>query len=165
MKSKEEPPGKEAPGPPPPAAIDLCQQTQIEEDCYMPEQIAGVKPRQEVEAETPESDDDDNQDNDGVKTETIQTETAPMHQVKDAADNNSKKARPLAWSIGLSFWPLRCGPWVRSPQRTKSLPEREATRTPEEARPSWLRRLGHPDTKGLKDVESSEDCIGGMVPQ
>ncbi|KAE8882779.1 hypothetical protein PF005_g21905 [Phytophthora fragariae] len=37
----------------------------------MPEQIAGVKPRQEVEAETPESDDDDNQDNDGVKTETI----------------------------------------------------------------------------------------------
>ncbi|KAE9041410.1 hypothetical protein PR002_g4463 [Phytophthora rubi] len=94
MKPKEEPPGKEAPGPPPPAVIDLCQQTQSEEDCYMPEQIAGVKPRQEVEAETPESDDDDNQDNDGVKTETIQTETAPMHQVKDAADNNSKKARP-----------------------------------------------------------------------
>ncbi|KAE8900631.1 hypothetical protein PF003_g15373 [Phytophthora fragariae] len=67
MQQKEEPPGGEVPGPPPPEVINLCQLSQGDEDSYMPEQIAGVKRIPEAEAESPDSDGDDSPDLDSIK--------------------------------------------------------------------------------------------------
>ncbi|KAE9060513.1 hypothetical protein PF007_g30580 [Phytophthora fragariae] len=67
MQQKEEPPGGEVPGPPPPEVINMCQLSQGDEDSYMLEQIAGGKRRPEAEAESPDSDGDDSPDLDSIK--------------------------------------------------------------------------------------------------
>ncbi|KAE8891643.1 hypothetical protein PF003_g24302 [Phytophthora fragariae] len=99
MKLKEEPPGREAPGPPPSEVIDLCPQAQGEEDSYMPEQIAGVKRRPEAEAETPASDDEDNQEQKPPKEDNTLAAKVNSSQKDAAKDNTSSVVAGVEESI------------------------------------------------------------------
>ncbi|KAE9100271.1 hypothetical protein PF002_g25657, partial [Phytophthora fragariae] len=97
MKPKEDSPGGgEAPGPPPPAVIDLCSQSQIEEDSYMLEQVAGVKRRSEAEAETPESD----EENQFIQNEAKQA-TVPSVAVQDSHAKDQTDPSPMTVSAAI----------------------------------------------------------------